>query len=85
MHDAVPAARCAWLAPTVGRARSAKPRANCRLASFCLAPAAHSRYPGPLPPYKHSPTPNMALRDTKEGAWTYGFFNDLLADPAVCE
>lgn len=55
------------------------------LASFCLASAVHPRYPAPLPPYKHSSTPNMALRDTKEGAWTYGFFNDLFADPAVCE
>lgn len=26
----------------------------------------------------------MALREAKDGAWTYGLFNDLFEDPAVC-
>lgn len=26
----------------------------------------------------------MALRDTKEGSWTFDLFGDLFADPAVC-
>ncbi|KAL4440111.1 hypothetical protein ABPG75_003112 [Micractinium tetrahymenae] len=26
----------------------------------------------------------MALREAKDGAWTYKFFEDLFADPAIC-